>query len=103
MPPPGFALSLGLIIGVALVSAGFFILVAGMALRARRRPVVSGREEMTGTLGEAVENFNTLGHVHVHGEMWQATASVPITKGQTVRVTGMDGLVLSIEPKEDTS
>ncbi len=100
---PGFALSLGLIIGVALVSAGFFILVAGMALRARRRPVVSGREEMTGTLGEAVENFNTLGHVHVHGEMWQATASVPITKGQTVRVTGMDGLVLSIEPKEDTS
>jgi len=99
---PGFALSLGLIIGVAMVSAGFFILVAGMALKARRRPVVSGREEMTGTLGEAVEDFDTLGNVHVHGEIWQATASAPITKGQTVRITGMEGLILSVEPKEDT-
>ncbi len=99
---PGFALSLGLIVGVALVSASFFILVAGMALRARRRPVVSGREEMTGRLGEAVEGFDTLGSVHVHGEIWQATASAPVTKGQIVRVTGMDGLILSVEPKEDT-
>ncbi len=100
---PGFALSLALIIGVALVSAAFFILVAGMALKARRRPVVSGREEMTGAVGDAVENFDTRGNVHIHGEIWQATAGVPIRKGQTVRVTGMDGLILSVEPKEDTS
>jgi len=100
---PGFALSLALIIGVALVSAAFFILIVGMALKARRRPVVSGREEMTGSIGSVVEDFDTRGNVHIHGEIWQATANVPVRKGQTVRVTGMDGLILSIEPKEDTS
>jgi len=103
---PGFALSLALIIGVALSSAAFFILIAGMALKARRRPVVSGREEMTGALGEAVEDFDTQGNIHIHGEIWHATANTPIKKGQTVRVTGMDGLVLSVGPvntKEDTS
>jgi len=95
---PGFALSLALIIGVALSSAAFFILIAGMALKARRRPVVSGSEEMVGALGDAVEDFDTQGNVHIHGEIWQATANAPITKGQTVRVTGMDGLILSVEP-----
>jgi membrane-bound serine protease (ClpP class) len=95
---PGFALSLVLIIGVALTSAAFFILIAGMALRARRRPVVSGSEEMVGSLGNAVKDFDTQGNVHIHGEIWQATASAPITKGQTIRVTGMDGLILSVEP-----
>ncbi len=103
---PGFALSLALIIGVALTSAAFFILIAGMALKARRRPVVSGSEEMVSALGEAVEDFDTQGTVHIHGEIWQATTNTPIKKGQTVRVTGMDGLVLSVGPvntKEDTS
>jgi len=95
---PGFALSLALIIGVALVSAAFFILMIGMALKARHRPVVSGSEEMTGALGKAVEDFDTRGNIHVHGEIWQATASTPIRKGQRVRVTGMDGLILSVEP-----
>jgi len=103
---PGFAISLGLIIGVALASAVFFILIVGMAFKARFRPVVSGSEGMIGLLGDAVEAFDTHGNIHVHGEIWQATTGVPITKGQTVRVTGMDDLVLSIEPvntKEDTS
>ncbi|MDQ6958714.1 MAG: nodulation protein NfeD [Mariprofundaceae bacterium] len=103
---PGFALSLALIIGVALTSAAFFILIASMALKARRRPVVSGSEEMVSALGEAVEDFDTQGNIHIHGEIWQATANTPIKKGQTVRVTGMDGLVLSVGPvntKEDTS
>ncbi|MDQ6986309.1 MAG: nodulation protein NfeD [Mariprofundaceae bacterium] len=100
---PGFALSLALIIGVALTSAAFFILIVGMALKARRRPVVSGSEEMTGAFGEAVEDFDTQGKVHIHGEIWQATAISPISKGQTVRITGMQGLILSVEAKEDTS
>ena len=100
---PGFALSLALIIGVALASAAFFILIANMALKARRRPVVSGREDMTGSLGHAMEDFDTRGNVHIHGEIWKATANASITKGQAVRITGMDGLILSVEPEEDTS
>jgi len=96
---PEFALSLGLVIGVALASALFLIFVVGMALKARRRPVVSGREEMVGARGSAIEDFEREGRIHVHGEIWQARSDLPVRKGETVRVTGIEGLTLLIEPE----
>jgi len=99
---PGYAISLSLIIAVALTSALFFMSVIGMALKARRRPVVSGSEEMTGAIGEAVADFDGEGNVHLHGEIWQAHTQTPVRKGQAVRVTGMRGLILNIEPCSDS-
>jgi membrane-bound serine protease (ClpP class) len=44
-----------------------------MALRARRRPVVSGAEELVGVTGEVI-NVGEFGvWAHVHGERWQVT------------------------------
>lgn len=43
---PGFGVPLPLIFGLAATSAAVVMLVGGMALRARKRPVVSGSEEM---------------------------------------------------------
>ncbi len=103
---PGYAISLSLIIAVTLVSAAFFMAVIGMALKARRRPVVSGREEMTGAVGTAHRTFTHTGPVRIHGEIWQARTTAPVRKGQSVRVSGIDGLILMIEPvesKEDIS
>lgn len=98
---PGYAISIPLVAALALVSASFFMFIAGMALRARNRPVVSGREEMIGLIGEAVAAFvQQKGQVHVHGEIWQARAAASVRKGQKVRVTDMDGLVLIVEPAD---
>ena len=47
---PGFGIPLSLIGAVTLVSAAFVIGVAGMAAKARRRPVVSGAPRMIGAL-----------------------------------------------------
>ncbi|MDE2089714.1 MAG: NfeD family protein, partial [Gammaproteobacteria bacterium] len=33
-----------------------------------------------------------------HSEIWWARARVPLKRGQKVRVTGMDGLTLNVEP-----
>jgi len=93
-----FSLSLPLIIGLALTSATFMMLVTGLALRQRRRPVVSGREELIGSVGEALESFRDDGTVHIHGERWQAHSDTPIVTGQAVRVCAIHGLVLDIEP-----
>ena len=49
---PGFGIPLTLIGTVTLVSAAFVIGVAGMAAKARRRPVVSGAPRMIGASGE---------------------------------------------------
>jgi len=98
---PGYALSIPLVVSLALVSAGFFMVIAGMAIRARNRPVVSGREEMVGLTGEAVDTFaHHKGHVHVHGEIWQARSESPVHKGQKVRITDLDGLMLTVASEE---
>jgi membrane-bound serine protease (ClpP class) len=98
-----FQLSLPLVAALALSSAAFMMLVASLALRQRRRPVVSGREQMIGSVGEALESFTGDGPVHVHGERWLAHSDLPVTRGQAVRVLTIDGLKLEIEPlnKED--
>lgn len=49
-----YALSWSLIGAVALVSAGFCIFLLTFALRAFRRPIVSGSEEMVGSVGRVV-------------------------------------------------
>lgn len=95
---PGYGISLGLIGAVTLSSAAFFIFVVGMAVRARRRPVVSGREELIGAIGTIIEDFDVDGRIRIHGEVWSAHSKIPLHKGQRVRVRSMKGLVLNVEP-----
>jgi membrane-bound serine protease (ClpP class) len=95
---PGYGISPGLIAAVALVSAAFFIFVVGMAVKARRRPIVSGQEELVGAIGTILEDFENDGRVRIHSEVWNAHSSVPLQKGQQVRVRSMRGLVLNVEP-----
>jgi membrane-bound serine protease (ClpP class) len=98
---PGMEIPYALIAGVTAASAGFLILVLGMLARSRRRAVVSGREEMLGATGEALGDFDAEGWARVHGEQWKVRTSRPVRRGQKLRVTGMQGLVLSVEPAGD--
>lgn len=93
---PGFGVSLAFIVPVAMVSAIFIAAVGGMALRARRRPVVSGRELLVGSMGEVLEASGSEGWARVQGERWRVTSTAPLTAGQRVRVTRMDGLLLTV-------
>ncbi|HEX5353080.1 MAG TPA: nodulation protein NfeD [Rhodanobacteraceae bacterium] len=99
---PGFGIALPVVIGVAIAAAGIIAGIVWMAMRSHRRPVVSGREEMAGAVGEVVADFQGHGFVHVHGERWQAESRVPLQRGQRVAVTGMRGLVLDVEPASTT-
>ena len=95
---PGYGIAPGLIAAVTLASAAFFIFVVGMAVKARRRPVVSGREELIGGVGTILDDFEKDGRIRIHGEVWNARSTVPLHKGQQVRVKSMQGLVLNVEP-----
>lgn len=99
---PGFEIAWPIIGTLALSSAAFFILVVGMAIRARQRRVVSGAEEMVGSPGEVLEDFvDGHGWIRVHGETWQAWSGVPLRRGTPVRVTAREGLRLRVEPLPD--
>ena len=98
---PGFEIPYGLIGGVAAASGLFLFFVIGMIFKGRRRPVVSGREEMVGALGEALEDFEAEGWMRVHGENWRARTRAPVRRGQRLRVRAIDGLVLDADPELD--
>ena len=93
-----FSISLPLIAALATSSGAFFIGIGVLALRNRRRLIVSGAEQMIGVTGEAMESFADRGWVRVHGEIWTARTAHAVLRGDAVRVRAIDGLVLDIEP-----
>jgi membrane-bound serine protease (ClpP class) len=97
---PGYRVSLPIIAAAAVASAGIFLLGLGAAARARRLRVSTGREAMVGAAAVALEDFAERGRVRAFGETWQARSPQPIREGQTLRVTAVDGLVLTVEARE---
>lgn len=94
----GVGISPALLIGFAVVSACFLVVVLGIAVRARRRPVVSGQEELIGLEGELIEVDDLAGYAQVHGERWRVTSDLALAPGQRIRVTAVHGLTLHVIP-----
>jgi membrane-bound serine protease (ClpP class) len=87
----------GPIVGsLALVSLAIMVATARLALFARHRPVVSGREQLIGATGVVTDWRDRRGHVFVHGERWQARSATDLPSGAAIRVTALDGLVLTV-------
>jgi membrane-bound serine protease (ClpP class) len=99
---PGFEIPLALIAGVAAASAGFLIFVLGMLVKSRRRAPGSGGEQRIGARAEALGDFEGEGWARVQGEQWKVRAAGPVQRGQKLRVKGMHGLVLDVEPEPQT-
>jgi membrane-bound serine protease (ClpP class) len=95
---PGYEIPWTLIAAVAVTSAAFFLVVIGMAVQARRRPVVSGREELIGARGQIIEEADGQWWARVHGELWKVRSHTDLHPGQSVRVTRVDDLVLEVRP-----
>lgn len=92
-----FRVSWPVIGGLALLSALFFMGVAGMAVKVHRRRAVSGMEEMVGSLGVVLEDFQGTGNVRAHSEIWRACSQTALKRGQAVRIKALDGLTLIVE------
>ena len=95
---PGFSIAWQLIGAMALAGALVLLAIVSFAVRARRRPVVSGAEGLARELAEAVEDFEHKGLVRVHGELWTAESSAPVRAGQRLRIRKVEGLVIQVEP-----
>ena len=98
----GYGIPWAVILPVALTCAIVVIFTAGLALKARKHPIVSGREALIGLTGAVLEDSDGgIGWARVHGERWRVTCDQPLRRGQTVRVIGMNGLVLEVEPGQE--
>ncbi|SEP16582.1 nodulation protein NfeD [Nitrosovibrio sp. Nv6] len=93
---PGYGIPWPMIAIISIASALFLISVIGMALKSRHKPIVSGREELIGAVGEMLEDTPNEGMARIHGELWSVRCAQPLVRGQKVRVTGIEGLVLHV-------
>ena len=98
---PGFTVSRSLIGAVAAAGALGLMAIIWFAVKARQRPVVSGREELVGARGSALGGFEISGEVFVHSERWAAESEAPVREGQEVEVTAIDGLTLKVRPLDE--
>jgi membrane-bound serine protease (ClpP class) len=94
---PGFELSLPIVAGATMGSAAFFMVAIAAALRAHRRPVVTGEAELVGSIGRVLWWDNGEGDVHAHGERWHAHSTAALVTGDRVRIVERRGLNLLVE------
>ncbi|WP_372679673.1 nodulation protein NfeD [Desulfosarcina sp.] len=78
---------------------GFFVVVAGLVFRSRTRRPMTGESGLIGETGVVQTPLTPTGRIQVHGELWLAQCRTPLTVGQRVRVTAVDGLTLEVEPE----
>jgi membrane-bound serine protease (ClpP class) len=97
---PGFKIAWQLIGSVALVASALLLAMAMFFMRSRRRPVVTGAEQILSEPVYALEDFEHEGMVRLRGELWRAESSTPIHAGQPLRVVKMTGLTLEVVPAE---
>jgi membrane-bound serine protease (ClpP class) len=95
--------SLPLVIIVGVITGLMFAFIVGLALRARKRPILTGQESMAHQTGVAVSDIAPTGQVQSAGELWSAQiedSSGKIRKGERVEVVKVDGLRLIVKKKD---
>lgn len=90
--------AVGIAVVVGAVAFEVLELVFWQRLLGRRR-VETGAEGMVGEAGVVVEPCEPAGSVRVRGEIWKARCEQGAAPGDVVRVSGLDGLTLIVEPR----
>jgi len=94
-------LALSLILGCFTAGAIILTFLVKLAIRSHRTGVETSTSKMIGSKGKAVTDIAPEGRVSVQGEYWWAFSRAKIGEGENVRVVGIDGLTLEIEPCPD--
>jgi membrane-bound serine protease (ClpP class) len=103
-PIPELRVHTATAVGAGLGFGAITFGLAWIALRARRGKVLTGPQAMIGGTAIARTPLDPTGQVEIRGELWQASlrghASLAI--GSAVHVRSVEGLVLIVEPAQDT-
>jgi membrane-bound ClpP family serine protease len=97
---PSIRLSPWLIAGASVAAALYYGFGLTVAVKARER-IVSTQVGLIGLTGETRGVLDPEGPVFVKGSLWRGkSGNGPIPPGTRVRIRGVDGLILRVEPEE---
>lgn len=101
----GVAHTIAIPVPVIIVTLVLTVLYYGFGLTVAQQAhqrIVTTQQGLVGLTGEARGDLNPEGGVHVKGTIWRArTVGEPISSGTKVRVRGVDGSVLRVEPEPE--
>jgi len=103
VPNPELRLPLRLVLAVVIPFGVIFTFILRLAIRARRSKVTTGGSGMIGLTGRATTAIAPEGKIFVRGELWRARSQMSIAPGESVRVTGMDGLTLEVDAEKEAA
>jgi membrane-bound serine protease (ClpP class) len=97
-PAPYYRLAIPTIIITAILTALFFIWVIGLAIRAQRKKVTTGKEGLLSEIGIVQTDLDLEGMIMIHGELWTAESlEDKINKGEKVKVISIEGMKLRVK------
>ena len=98
--PAEVRIHLATALGVSLPFALITLFLVSLAVRARRNKVLTGTAALLNEIGVAQTPLAPEGTVLVRGAYWDARSAQAIAPGARVKVTGVDGLKLSVTSLE---
>lgn len=102
-PEPGSTVNPALALVVSLFTLGYFWLAVRSSIRAQRERPSLDLSNVLGEIGEVRTALDPTGSIHVCGELWTARSSVPLQPGEKARVLAREGLLLLVEPIDETN
>ncbi len=96
-------LPVSLLLGAFAAGGIILIFLVRLVLRTQLRGVATSPTRMVGLKGKAVTEVKPEGRVMVQGEYWWAHARAWIAEGENVRVVGIEGMTLEVEPCPEKS
>jgi membrane-bound serine protease (ClpP class) len=97
-PIPEMRVHLATALAVSVPLGLITAFLMGIAVRARRNKVVTGKQGLVGEIGIAETPLAPAGKVFVHGELWDAVSTLNVSAGERVVVRQVDGLTLRVDP-----
>jgi membrane-bound serine protease (ClpP class) len=96
-------LPVSFLLGASAAGGIILIFLVRLVLSTPLRGVEISPARMIGLKGKAVTVVAGEGRVMVQGEYWWARAQGRIASGESIRVAGIDGMTLEVEPCPDKS
>ena len=96
--PPELRIRPATAIAVSLPFAVITMFLTTLVIRSRRAASTVGQPALINQIAQARTALVPAGKIFVHGEYWDAVSTVPVEEGEQVRVVGVDGMKLRVEP-----
>jgi len=94
-----FALAVPLYLGITVISA----LIYYLAIKAMRRPVITGVEALLHSTGVVVSKDGDIFRVRAHNDVWNAESPDNLQTGDRINIVAVKGLTLLVRRSKDAS